>query len=234
MANNEYLATQFSGPLVQSTVNAQLTEWQKFDPVLDFFYNLSIDTADEYWLEKIGQWIGYTRPLCPAGIWDDNSFTYTDLAHQGNDELTGYGSLDPALAGGGVYISSSSSFATKMPIDKYRLALKQFAYIKYNGLTLYSLDTLAKVFGDDYKFIYDDTDYYFRYTDLSHAGDSISSGYGSLTLGTGGGAYYSASGVASDIYLVYNTNIGAGNVFLIQNVLDHFTTAPQVFVVIGG
>ena len=42
-----YLAKQFSGPLAQNTINTVLAQYTPSDPILEYWYGLSLDTAND-------------------------------------------------------------------------------------------------------------------------------------------------------------------------------------------
>lgn len=185
------LAYQFSGPYAQTLMSTVQEHMDEYTPILDYFYTLSIDTADTDQLAFIGLIVGYPWPSAPTGIFGDNNFVFGEASSfPVDDPLTGFGNLSGTI--GGRFSSSDPTVGNLIPIDSYRALLKQVAYLKFHGLTWVSIINVCKEFGDDFTV-----------------------GYGTIP---------------GDIYISFITDIGPGNLWLIQNLFDKFTTAPMVFV----
>lgn len=225
------LAFQFSGPYVQTLMAAIQAEIDRRLPIIEYFDSLSIDTAEGDELETIGGIIGFPWPNAPTGIFDDNVFTfvtYTDPLEV--NPLIGFSGVD--VSTGGLFTSATPAIGNKIPIEFYRLLLTQVAYLKAHGLTFKAIDQVCHVFGEEYtinsfamsSFILG-ADADFPEYDSEHGLSGVDAPYDEE-----GGLLGPFSGVNSDISIVFQTQIGAGFLWLIQQVFDRFTTAPQIFV----
>jgi hypothetical protein len=222
---NEYLPYQFSGLNVQATADSWVAEFGKYDAPLNFFSNLSIDTADEYWIEKIGEWVGFKRPYISQITLNDNAFLFGSTPHAINTNH-GFGSPDGLT--GGLWSDQSTDVLLPFPIALYKKLLKAFARIKYNGLSIESIDYTANVFSTNYTIDWID------YTDNPLLTES-----GSLELLDENETDYlitEPNGTISafDVSLIFNDNIGAANLYAIQLVFDAVCTFPKVICSIGA
>ncbi len=235
------LAFQFSGPYVQTFMQAIDEQLAINDPVVAYFYLLSIETAVSPQLDTIGGMVGYPWPNAPTGIFGDNNFLFGAAADFPMiDVLTGFGSTgSPGV--GGLLSSSSPAIGNKIPIGFYRLLLVEVAKIKADGLSMISIDRLCKVFGEDYIIeqtadvaVYLTLD---TYTSFPETSDTMGlTGLDPAYANLGGFLWTSdpASHPDSDIYITFITQIGAGYLWLIQQIFNRFTTAPQIYVSQGA
>lgn len=232
MSESPYLAKQFSGTLAQNTINAVLNQYQQSDPLLDYWYNLSIDTADVDELKMIGYLVGYLWPTSPSGTFDDRVFTLGSAASyptiDTNHGLSGIDSIS-----GGLLSTNSTSVGQLIPIEIYRSLLKAIAYAKYYGLSYQSIDNIVKSFGNlNYVYV---TPYVLTFqfgafadypqTDSAH-------GFGGIGLTTGG-LFTSVSTDLypdSDITIAFTSFLSTSNLWVLQQVFTALCTSPQVFV----
>ena len=144
---SKYLPKQMNGPVINS-VMAELEERLQDSKVIeDYLYNLSILTAQETELENIGRIVGYPRPLVPEGFEQENVFIFTALPFY-QDSSIGFSQIEGEI--GGRLTSQQASESNYMSLGLYRKFLDKVAYIKRYGVTLYSVDQIAKLIDDDY------------------------------------------------------------------------------------
>ena len=136
-----------NGPVINSVMSGLEDRLRDADIIEDYLYNLSILTAQETELENIGKIIGYPRPLVPEGFDQENVFLFTDLP-MAPDSTMGFSQVDGEV--GGRLTSRGESEANYMSLGLYRKFLDKVAYIKRYGVTLYSVDQIAKLIDDDY------------------------------------------------------------------------------------
>ena len=144
---NKYYPSQMNGPVISANgiaVNSRLADARAIE---QYLYNLSIDTADETELENIGLIVGYPRPLVPEGFNEENLFIFTTVP-MSTSLLTGFSTVGSEV--GGKFTSVAPSESNYMSLELYRSMLKKVALIKRNGITLNSVDQIAKLITDDY------------------------------------------------------------------------------------
>ena len=143
------LAYQFSGPYAQTFMETVQEHMDIYKPILEYFYTLSIETADTDQLAFIGQIVGYPWPSAPLGIFGNNNFVFGDAASfPVYDPLTGFGNLTGSI--GGRFSSADPTVGNLIPMEQYRLLLTQVAYLKFHGLTWVSIVNICKAFGEDF------------------------------------------------------------------------------------
>lgn len=231
------LAFQFSGPYVQALVSAIQTEIDKRNFIILYFEALTIQNANADQLANLGYIVGYPWPNGPTGIFNDNNFTYdTYTLFPEINPLISFGSLDGTV--GGLLSSTTPAVGNLIPIQTYRNLLTQVAYMKYNGMSLASIDKICKVFGSSYTInsagAYN-SDFIFGDAALAPQVDAAQ-GFSNGNAGLVGGELSSMTpGVLpdSDIKITFQTYIGTGNLYIIQQVFNRFTTAPQISVIQG-
>lgn len=152
---NEYLWTQLSGPLAQSLIDAIEACESEVDSILEYFYGLSIDTADTNELVFIGLIIGVPWPTAPAGTFDDSVLIFGESGSLGTviDPNQGLGDLETGR--GGLWRGTSDIAVQKMPIAKYRLLLKAIAKLKWGRLSFSTMDEVIAVFSHTYVYLWD-------------------------------------------------------------------------------
>ena len=153
MEQSKYLPKQMNGPVVNSVMAGLDERLEDSEFIEDYLYNLSILTAQETELENIGKIIGYPRPLVPEGFDQENVFLFTTLPME-QDALAGFSAVDSEV--GGRLTSVQSSQTSFMTLGLYRKFLDKVAYIKRYGITLYSVDKIARLIDDDYTITWDE------------------------------------------------------------------------------
>lgn len=142
-----YLPKQMNGPVVNSVMAGLEERLEDSKAIKEYLYSLSILTAQETELDNIGKIIGYPRPLVPEGFDQENVFLITTLPME-QDSLIGFSEVNSEV--GGRLTSVQSSMTNYMSIELYRKFLDKVAYIKRYGITLYSVDQIARLIDDDY------------------------------------------------------------------------------------
>ena len=152
---SKYLPKQMNGPVVNSVMAGLEDRLYDAKKICDYLYGLSILTAQETELENIGCIVGYPRPLVPEGFEDETEggfFIFTTLPME-QDVASGFSNVDSEV--GGQLSTITQSKTGYMALGLYRKFLDKVAYIKRYGVTLYSVDMIAKLFTDDYTITYD-------------------------------------------------------------------------------
>lgn len=144
---SKYLPKQMNGPVINSVMTELEDQLQDAEVIEDYLYNLSILTAQETELENIGKIIGYPRPLVPTGFEQEYVFLFTTLPME-QDVTLGFSQVDGEV--GGRLVSQDASETNYMSLGLYRKFLDKVAYIKRYGVTLYSVDQIARLIDDDY------------------------------------------------------------------------------------
>ena len=144
---SKYLPRQMNGPVICSVMAGLEERLEDSEAIQDYLYNLSILTAQETELENIGKIIGYPRPLVPEGFEMENVFLFTTLPMV-PDMTLGFSEIDSEV--GGRLVSQGESQSNYMSLGMYRKFLDKVAYIKRYGVTLYSVDQIARLIDDDY------------------------------------------------------------------------------------
>ena len=144
---SKYLPKQMNGPVINSVMSGLEDQLNDAKVIEDYLYNLSILTAQETELENIGKIIGYPRPLVPTGFEQEYVFLFTTLPME-QDVTLGFSEVDGEV--GGRLVSQDASESNYMSLGLYRKFLDKVAYIKRYGVTLYSVDQIARLIDDDY------------------------------------------------------------------------------------
>ena len=144
---SKYLPRQMNGPVLNSVLAAIEDGLADAKEIERYLYRLSINTADETELETIGCLIGYPRPLVPEGFNDENLFVLGTLPIT-TDINIGFSTIDSEI--GGVFASVRRSTNNYMDLNLYRNMLDKVAYIKRYGITLFSVDKIAKLVSSSY------------------------------------------------------------------------------------
>ena len=148
-----YLPKQMNGAVVNGVMAGLENELAEANSIIDYLYSLSIATAQETELENIGLIVGYPRPLVPEGFEQENLFIFTNLPMQ-QDNTIGFSEISSDV--GGRLSSLEASQTNYMSLSMYRKFLDKIAYIKRYGITLYSVDMIAKLITDNYTLTYDE------------------------------------------------------------------------------
>ena len=172
--SNIYLSEQLNGQYCQAVMNGILQSFQATDELLSYWNNLSIDTSYDNEIENfLGLLVGYPRPFVDSSLISGNEFLLGSIVNNNAllnnalpisplpEDLTatvfdsnhGLSSLSNLTSGG--LLSSLGSTGIKLPLAIYQAVLKKIAYIKYNGLTIVSIDNLMQLAGVSYTITYD-------------------------------------------------------------------------------
>ncbi len=138
---NKYYPKQMNGPVISAFGNARDEEFSKADFIENYLANLSIDTAKETELETIGRLIGYLRPLVPESFATENQLILGPVPIIQDAE---YGLSNIGQLSGGQFSSLNYTYLNFMGLGLYRKFLKSMATLKRYGITLYSVDQIAK------------------------------------------------------------------------------------------
>lgn len=150
---SKYLPRQMNGPVINSVMAGFEERLEDSQYIEDYLYNLSILTAKETELENIGKIIGFPRPLVPEGFDQENIFLFTELPLM-EDVAIGFSQVASEV--GGRLTSTAESQTNYMSLGLYRKFLDKVAYIKRYGVTLYSVDNIARLIDDDYSISWDE------------------------------------------------------------------------------
>lgn len=153
ISQSKYLPKQMNGPVVNSVMAALEDRLRDSKAIEDYLYSLSIETAQETELENIGRIVGYPRPLVPIGFEQENVFLFTQLPFYQDAEI-GLSQVSGEV--GGRLTGQDASETNYMNLGLYRKFLDKVAYIKRYGVTLYSVDRIAKLIDDDYTVEYNE------------------------------------------------------------------------------
>ena len=228
------LAFQFSGPYAQSLITAVQQEIDIRTPDIAYLFGLSIASAGPTELATIGGIVGYPWPTAPTGTFDSNNFLFGSAAGFPTiSGLNGFAGVNsPGI--GGLFSSATPAVGNLIPIGFYRLLLTQVAILKFNGLSMTVIDQICHVFGQSYTILQaGSSNNWFQ---LGAAADfpNSSAAHGlsgvSPPFNTEGGKLFGVGFNDSDIQVVFQTQIGAGYLFILQQLFDRFCVAPQVFV----
>lgn len=191
---------QFSGPTAQNVKAAIVADMTYTQPLIDYAYALSIDTALDTQLAEIGLLIGLPWLSLPPGYATDTEFLFgdsaafplTDTAH-GLGDSTAWPNLI-----GGIMGDASGGGGSLIAPALYRKTLKAFARLKFGGLTFNNIDNMAFVFTPLYTITCPRTGF--------------------------------TSGFAYDIDLALTGTVQAANVLLLQQIFSKLCSTPQIFV----
>lgn len=153
IAQSPYLPKQMNGPVVNSVMAALDEQLEDADTIIQYLHDLTILNAQETELDSIGCIIGYPRPLVPDGFAAENLLILTDLP-QFVDETIGLSTVGSEI--GGRFSTTKSSDTDYMSTGLYRQFLDKVAYIKRYGVTLYSVDAIAKLIDSNYTIDWDE------------------------------------------------------------------------------
>jgi hypothetical protein len=195
---------------------------------------LSIASANATELATIGGIIGYPWPTAPADTFDDNNFIFGSAASFPTiSGLNGFaGVSSPGI--GGLFSSATPAVGNLIPIGFYRLLLTEVAFLKYNGLSMVIIDRICHVFGQEYTIL--QVGSAGNWLTLGAAADFPNSSDMQGLSGVSppydvqGGKFFGVGINDSDIFVQFQTQIGAGYLYIIQQLFNRFTVAPQVFV----
>lgn len=150
---SKYLPKQMNGPVINSVMAGLEQRLEDAQTIQEYLYNLSIDTAQETELESIGCLVGYPRPLVPEGFALDNIFIFTTAPSVIQTDI-GFSAVESEV--GGRFVSITPSDTNYMSLGLYRQFLSRVAFIKRYGVTLYSVDQIAKLVDSEYTITWDE------------------------------------------------------------------------------
>lgn len=145
---NRLYPHQMNGPVISANGNAVNARFSDALAIEDYLYNLSIDTADDTELNNIGLIIGYPRPVVPEGFNAENIMLIGTLPLQ-SDAMIGLSTLGEEI--GGELSTLVPDETNYMNTGTYRKFLKSIAVLKRYGITLKSVDMIAKAVSSNYE-----------------------------------------------------------------------------------
>jgi len=150
---SKYYARQMNGPVVSANAEALDQELTDAKAIEHYLYTLSIDTAKETELENIGRIIGYLRPLVPEGFDSENVLLLGTLPMTQDFDI-GLGTVGSNV--GGQLSTIQISETNYMSLGVYRKFLKGMAELKRYGVTLKSIDYIARSMSANYTIEWDE------------------------------------------------------------------------------
>lgn len=138
---NKRYPQQMNGPVISATGMAVNSRFADAEEIEDYLYNLSIDTAKDTELDNIGLIIGYPRPVVPEGFNSENVLLLGTLPLQSDYKI---GLSQVGTETGGELSSVVPDETNYMGSTTYRAFLKSMAILKRYGVTLKSVDSIAK------------------------------------------------------------------------------------------
>ena len=138
---NKRYPRQMNGPVISANGMALCSRFADAQAIEDYLYNLSIDTADDTELDSIGLIIGYPRPVVPEGFNAENIMLLGTLPLQ-TDQQIGLSTVGEEI--GGELSTLVPDETNYMNTGTYRKFLKSIAVLKRYGITLKSVDMIAK------------------------------------------------------------------------------------------
>ncbi len=149
---SKHLPKQMNGPVICAEAKAVDEEFADSEYICNYLHRLSIATADETELENIGRIIGYLRPLVPIGFNAENVLILGGLP-LATDPQIGLATVDSEI--GGRLSTTQSSQSDYMSLGTYRKFLEKIAILKRYGVTLKSVDEIARLVSNDYTMSFD-------------------------------------------------------------------------------
>ena len=138
---NRLYPRQMNGPVISANGKALDAEFSDAEAIENYLYNLSIDTANDTELDNIGLLIGYPRPVVPEGFNAENILLLGTLPLQSDSQI---GLSEVGTEIGGELSTVVPDETNYMNTGTYRKFLKSIAVLKRYGITLKSVDLIAK------------------------------------------------------------------------------------------
>jgi len=143
----DYLSSQFSGPVVQATVQGMLNAIQEPLALIQYWSALSIATAQDVdaTLDYVGELVGYPRPLVTNVFTNQYLLILSDASLPPVNSTT-YGLSDASTwpsGPGGEFDTAIPAANNTMPATWYQALLPIYAEAMYNGLSIQVIDELA-------------------------------------------------------------------------------------------
>ena len=151
---SRYMPKQMNGPVLNSTMEAIEDRLSDAKAIEDYLYGLTINTAQETELESIGCLVGFPRPLVPEGF-NENDLLILGTIPIETDYNSGLSTIDSEV--GGKFSTIRRSQSNYMDLGFYRKLLDKVAFIKRYGITINSIDTIARLVADDYTIEWNET-----------------------------------------------------------------------------
>lgn len=145
---NRLYPRQMNGPVISANGVALDDEFSDAETIESYLYNLSIDTANDTELDNIGLLIGYPRPVVPEGFNAENILLLGTLPLQSDSQI---GLSEVGSEVGGELFTLVPDEANYMNTGTYRKFLKSIAVLKRYGVTLKSVDLIAKNISQNYE-----------------------------------------------------------------------------------
>jgi hypothetical protein len=145
---NRLYPRQMNGPVISANGVALNDEFSDAETIESYLYNLSIDTANDTELDNIGLLIGYPRPVVPEGFNAENILLLGTLPLQSDSQI---GLSEVGSEVGGELSTLVPDEANYMNTGTYRKFLKSIAVLKRYGVTLKSVDLIAKNISQNYE-----------------------------------------------------------------------------------
>lgn len=145
---NRLYPRQMNGPVISANGESLNDEFSDAETIENYLYNLSIDTANDTELNNIGLLIGYPRPVVPEGFNAENILLLGTLPLQSDSQI---GLSEAGSEVGGELSTLVPDEANYMNIGTYRKFLKSIAVLKRYGVTLKSIDLIAKNISQNYE-----------------------------------------------------------------------------------
>ena len=153
IAPNKYYAKQMNGPVLSAMGEALDSRLDDARAIEHYLETLARDTAQETELENIGRIIGYLRPLVPEGFDSENVLLLGNLPLIQDEEI-GLSTVGSQI--GGQLSTIQLSDTNYMSLGLYRKFLKAMAVLKRYGITLKSVDFIAKSISTNYDIEWDE------------------------------------------------------------------------------
>lgn len=150
---SEYVPKQMNGPVINAFEAGQDAEYTDGNYITKYIHDLSLDNAEEEELENIGLLIGYPRPIVPEGFNRENVFVLGSLPIE-TDFTRGFSGISRAV-GGQFSSTKPSKDELKLSLATYRNLLRPLAKIKRYGVTLKTVDEVARTFAANYTIEWD-------------------------------------------------------------------------------
>lgn len=145
---NRLYPKQMNGPVISANGMAVNDEFADAEAIEDYLYGLSIDTANDTELDNIGLIVGYPRPVVPEGFNAENILLLGTLPLQ-QDSMIGLAEAGTQI--GGELSTLVPDETNYMNTGTYRKFLKSIAVLKRYGITLKSVDLIAKNVSTNYE-----------------------------------------------------------------------------------
>lgn len=197
---SEYINPQLSGSYATAMIQGAFQVYSQYLPAIQYFYNLSIDTAATPELFSIATYLGigwpsYTGYVNPFTFGDSGTFPAINYA-------TGFGdSANPNT--GGVFIDATGANNALIPSSELRPLLKALAKTRSIGqLTVQTIDEIVM--------------------------SILTTGTYTLTWITG--SIYTSGDITISISQSANPSVNANTIYVIQTVFNSVCTSPYVTV----